>query len=88
MSAAIIPLPGAAASPVIQFKRRGRFPKTVVSIWQLRADSARLRNSNELLEMARDYRERAASIQDTANFALSQAAVWEAQALAVRSGRP
>jgi hypothetical protein len=87
MTATIIPLPSAAASPVIQFKRRGRFPKMVVSIWQLRADSARLRRSNELLEMARDYRERAASIQDTANYALSQAAIWEAQALAVRTLR-
>lgn len=88
MSAAIIPLPGAAASPVIQFKRRGRFPKMVVAMWQLRADSTRLRRSNELLEMARDYRERAASFQDTANYALNKAAIWEAQALAVRTARP
>lgn len=83
--AAIIPLPGAAALPVIQFRRRGRFPKMVVPMWQLRLNSARLR-SNELLEMARDYRERAASMQDTVNFALGQAARWEAQALRARRG--
>ena len=83
--AAIIPLPGAAALPVIQFRRRGRFPKMVVPMWKIRLNSARLR-SNELLEMARDYRERAASMQATINFALGQAAMWEAQALRAQRG--
>lgn len=83
--AAIIPLPGAAALPVIQLRRRGRFPKMVVPMWKIRLNSARLR-SNELLEMARDYRERAASMQATINFVLGQAAMWEAQALRAQRG--
>ncbi|MCM2346119.1 MAG: hypothetical protein NDI95_05660 [Acidovorax soli] len=83
--AIIIPLPGAARAPVVQPKRRGRFPKMVVRLWRLRSQSYMLRvEVGELEAKARSRREVVASMRDTINFALADAARLEAQALALR----
>lgn len=85
MSAAIIPLPGAAAVPVVQPRRRGRFPKVVTGIWQGRIKRGVLAlTADELEAKARDYREAVASMRDSIGFALHEAAAMEAQARALR----
>ena len=89
MSAVIIPLPGAAAAPVVQPKRRGRVPGVVTGIWQARARRAARGvaaplTADELEAKARDYRSTVASMRDSISYALGEAAAMEARARALR----
>lgn len=82
MSAAIIPLPGAAAAPVTQTRRNGRHPKMVVSLRRFKLERYDAQNSAQAREkeVAR-LREFAARSQDLANWQLFRAAKLEAEAL-------
>lgn len=81
MSAVIIPLPGAASAPIVQARRRGRYPKLVVGIWTLRLKRRdRERRTTMLEEEARRMREGAARARELACWAIGRAACLEADA--------
>ena len=89
MSAAIIPLPGAAAAPVQTPKLPpGRPPKNVTSIrpgsWYRSVRHVRMAKVNELEAEARRCRDYVAGMPEYLNFALEKAALLEAQARALR----
>lgn len=84
MSAVIIPLPGAAPAPIVQARRRGRYPKGVVGIWTLRVERRdRERRTTALEEEARRLRATAARMPEYMNVALEHAALLEAEARAL-----
>lgn len=89
MSAVIIPLPGAAATPVHTPKLPpGRPPKNVTSIrpgcWRRAVRQVRLSKAQELEADAKSYRQTAASMPGLMEIALRNAASLEAQARALR----
>jgi hypothetical protein len=89
MSAVIIPLPGAAAAPVLTPKLPpGRPPKNVTSIrsgsWYRSVRQVRMYNAGVLEADARRYRDAAASMPEYMNFSLEKAALLEAEARALR----
>ena len=89
MSAALIPLPGAAAAPVQTPKLPpGRPPKNVTSIrpgsWYRAVRQVRLDKASRLEADARRYRATAARMPELVEFSLCEAACLEAQARALR----
>lgn len=88
MSATIIPLPGATPFPVVQPRRRGRFPAGVVSLWRWRSDT-RIRHSeaDALEAKARGLREWVKSGLLHRELALHEAAELESQARTLRQQR-
>ena len=89
MSAAIIPLPGAAAAPVQTPKLPpGRPPKNVTSIrpgsWYRAVRQVRLDKASRLEGEARSYRDTVAGMPEYMSLALERAALLEAEARALR----
>ena len=89
MSAAIIPLPGAAATPVHTPKLPpGRPPKNVTSIrpgsWYRSLRQVRMAKVNGLEEEAQRLRGTVAGMPEYMSLALERAALLEAQARALR----
>lgn len=89
MSAAIIPLPGAAAVPVQTPKLPpGRPPRNVTSIrpgsWYRACRQVRIDKASMLEADARRYRDTAASMPGYMDFALREAARLEDEARALR----
>ena len=89
MSAALIPLPGAAAAPVQTPKLPpGRPPKNVTSIrpgsWYRAVRQVRLDKATRLEGEARSYRDTAARMPEYMSIALENAALLEAEARALR----
>ena len=89
MSAAIIPLPGAAATPVQTPKLPpGRPPKNVTSIrpgsWYRAVRRVRLDKASRLEVEAQRCRDYVAGMPEYMCFALEKAALLEAQARALR----
>lgn len=105
LSAQVIPLPSAAAVPVVQTsKLQGHSPANVIPGWKVRQHRRARRKygsialarafavahldalrANDLDEKAKRLRSTAASMMETANWGLGEAAMLEAQALAIRS---
>ena len=61
--AGAIPLPGAAAAPVVNPKRRGRWPKGVAGIWQGRIN--RQRREAAARELRDEYEKQCAAVEYT-----------------------
>ena len=89
MSAALIPLPGAAAAPVQTPKLPpGRPPKNVTSIrpgsWYRAVRQVRIDKASRLEGEARSYRDTVARMPEYMSVALEKAALLEAEARALR----